>query len=237
MARLRDLRVSARAWRIGAAVLIAAAGVEGCSDSGAMRPLGNVLTGIFFPISNGDTRTYRQTNAAGDTVALTQTVGAPTTVNGFRVFPMTTRNANGNVMRTEYYQVDNPTGIAWVGSDEGNSTLRLTPPLVTPLNLAPGKVVDETVSASGTGIFANVKTLTSVLHFEQLESVTVPAGTFAHCARVQVDTKYRDAAGAVIIERSGTAFLAPRVGFAKVISSLGTTNELTSANVGGTVIP
>lgn len=169
MRSVRAVISRARLWRVGAALLIAAAVAAGCSGSNGGSPVGVFLTGIFFPLNSGDTRSFRQTNAAGATVTLTRTVDAPTTISGFTVLPMITRNADGTVARVGYDLADSANGVAWAGSDEGTSTLWLTPPLVTPLNLIPGQAVTETVSATGTGAFANVKTLTSTFQFVRLE--------------------------------------------------------------------
>jgi hypothetical protein len=129
-------------------------------------------------------------------------------------------------------------GCSGQGSDEGTTaSFRLNPPLPTQTGLVPGRVVQLITPATGTGGFATVSNVTSNVTFVGLESVTVPAGTFAGCARLRLETVFRDTAGNVILSRSGTTYLAPGIGPIKVDIDGGNAYELTSAKVGDRTVP
>lgn len=229
---VRLLAVSALGFVTMAALLL------GCGGGDDDTPAGDALTRAFFPLQIGDTRRYIVTRPAGTADTLVQTVDSQTeAATGTPLFTLITRDGAGSVRRVDVNgHADN--AMLWAGSDEGTTaSFRLNPPLATQTGLIPGRSVQFTTPTTGAGALATVGNVTSTVTFVGLESVTVPAGTFPACARLRLETVFRNAAGSVILSRSGTTYLAPGIGPIKVDIDGGNAYELTSAKVGDRTIP
>lgn len=192
-------------------------------------------TATYWPIRTGDTYAYKVTDSAGGVSGETRTFGAQTTFNGGAAIPWKRLNGSAN------YWATTASGIVNLGGTDpsANETWTYQPAISLPNTLALGQPVNQTytetdTNPSGTTVWQATLTLTLAGY----ESVTVPAGTFANCAKVVMSGSAT--AGTQQRQESHTWWLAPGVGAVKEINVengvTDSTLELTAATVNGTLV-
>lgn len=149
----------------------------------------------LFPMHAGDVYNYRGTETYNSTTNSSDwswTVGAARTVDGRSVYPFTD-TSDPDYTDTMYFLADTSAGIAGLGSDDVSSTSgtyasRYAPPLIYIPNGLPlgSSVTQTTVETSTDPASTSTYDVTLTVTFVAQESVTVPAGTFADCARLTV---------------------------------------------------
>lgn len=152
-----------------------------------------------------------QVNLNGVTVTRQETLDTSNRVTGFIYF---TQDANAYTFYG-FDQIEPP------GSGTVTSTTRVSPALRFPFNLAPGQTLNQTVTftVTETGQAPVSYTYTYGLTFFGLETVVVPAGTFANAAKVKTDFSFTEPGDGVTpattVTTSLTNFIAPNVGTVK----------------------
>lgn len=203
--------------------------------------LTTVLNANFFPLNVGDTRNLRRTTSQGTIGDFTQTVEAQTTLNGKSVFPFTTRDTQGAVVRIDYYGSDSSSGISVCGFDdfENNFSSRYEPCIFMPF-LGTGQNQSGTVQVTGGGGLASAVTADFVVSVVSFGEQTVPAGTFDNCAESTIRVTNKDSGGTVVEDGLFTSTLCPNIGGIRLshegLSIGDATSVLTSAVVGGKAI-
>jgi hypothetical protein len=127
-----------------------------------------------FPLDQGDTWNYLASWGS-----MTKTISGTTTLLGQIYSNMTYMDDQS----TDYLR--NATDGAYIGGnqDEGQ-VMVLSPALVLPNGLTPGQTRTENTTVYVDGVSQG--TLTANITFVGLDDVTVPAGTFANCMKVEM---------------------------------------------------
>jgi len=204
--------------------------------------MSQMLTSAYFPINVGDVRNLQRTKADGSQANFAQTIDAETNLNGVQVFPFTTKDAQGNVVRVDYYGADTSQGVLICGFDdnENNTTSRYNPCIFLPA-LMTGQSHSSTVSVVGTGLLANAVSLDYTFTVENFGTATEPAGTFNDCFMNSIQTTNKDANGASVESGTFTVTLCPNVGGVRLahtgLTFGSATSDLLSAVIGGKSYP
>lgn len=228
---------------LGALVWLGTSGAlwVGCGNSSSNN-LSTSRALLYFPIHAGDTWNYQDTHSDGSVHTAQQTVGAAQT-SGFNSTYAVTQSEDGvqlTSLTTE--PSEQYGGIRLLETDSlapAQATNVFNPPLLLPDTLIPGVTDNQRTAVVGTGAGQAAASATLSTTLVDMESVTVPAGTFNNCAKVTTTQQVLDASGKPISYGHGstrTTWLAPGVGVVKVTNDLGETLVLTSATVNGTKI-
>jgi len=180
----------------------------------------------YFPLGEGDTWTYNS-----DWGAYTKTVSGTEEIWGETCIRVVFDEGT-----VEWYQTDSDGVRFWGSQSPGEPQLTVNPPLFTPNGLYPG---DE--AASDTTLYLDgvpQGQLVATGRFVGFEDVTVPAGTFVNCLKLegQIDAP----PGYEEMEEPEYIWYALGVGVVKTDSRpLGgdSWRELLSATIGGTPYP
>jgi hypothetical protein len=186
----------------------------------------------YFPLDQGDTWNYQRLSSATGSSTVNLTVSGSTTIAG---------QLYANVVRTpstwiqiEYWQVA-ADGLRRGGELGDEGQLTLDPPLLVPSNLAVGQTILGSTTPSLDGVVQ--EPLTFTITFTGVETVTVPAGTFPNCLKLDVRLQASDQPGPDQL----TLWFAKGVGKVREyeIEPDGVTDDsqLTSATVGGVEFP
>lgn len=221
-------------WNIVFAIMIIA-GMGGKSSASDVA----FEAARFFPLNPETMFTYQTTAADGSTVFIQRHIGNATAPGGIStpVIPITESNATGVVLRVVYVMADNTRGVSMYGADnvESQCTERLSPPLLIPNTLKVGETKTQTVQVTVSGIGKDclpAAQVTYTMTFEQVEAVTVPAGTFQNCAKLLVHENWQDANGKTLAEKKRHLFFAPGIGIVKE-EEVGGHTSLELASVSG----
>jgi hypothetical protein len=151
-------------------------------------------------------------------------VGHPLTQadNALAIIPICEFDAQGIAAKIAYFSIDPTQGLLNHGEEdiEAGCTEVLSPPLTIPNGLTVGKTVAQTtnIMVKGQGVAClPAKTVAYTVTFENVESVTVPAGTFDGCIKLLIHITWQDAQGQTLRTGSVNLFLAPKVGLVKEI--------------------
>jgi hypothetical protein len=180
----------------------------------------------YWPLAEGDTWAYAR---VGDTATSTQTVSGTITLGGTTYHRMVYGDGDVDDMLVD------STGMHLGGMYSSGSQFVLTPAFLIPGGLAPAEtsgLQSSTVTVGG----VSQGTATFEATSAAIETVTVAAGTFTYCARIDMAITFPGDTPKTI-----SMWLAKGVGKVRQITvksgEVTKTDELTSATVGGVSYP
>jgi hypothetical protein len=223
-----------------------------CGGGGSSAPPGPTVTGngsapstgpgdamAYFPLAAGNQWLYNSTDSSTNTPLLifdvTAAVNGTKTVQGQLATILTHTNSSTAAAPTDQYYASSGGGITYLGTTDPADTIT---PLLIPYPQLLFPVTTGTVSsiagknltfgkdAAGKAITLN---LTQTIVNSGLETVSVPAGTFANAMKqvTTVNGTAVDGSQSILVSGTDTVWLAPGVGQVK---------ETTMANASGTSI-
>ncbi len=180
----------------------------------------------FFPLRSGDVYTYRESKLKeGTTTIIQKLIGHPRSPqsNAPAVIPIREVDAEGVTGEIAYFSSDSINGLLNQGEEdvETGCTEALMPPLTIPNGLTVGDTISQSMRLMIKGSSQDCLPATSAAYtvtFESVETVTVPAGTFAGSIKLLVHEIWRDAGGNVLSDGSTELFLAPNIGLVKEVT-------------------
>jgi hypothetical protein len=183
----------------------------------------------YYPLNPGDVYNYGGRRSDGTTF-VSHRIEVRSPAAGSNLIPLFTDA--GRFKNISFVTVDSTNGFQIHKVQDSDCLATYSPPMRIPHGLQMGASFSQAVNAvSNCGGFIARGTVSRKVTFEGLETVTVPAGTFANCAKV-IETMTADNQTISI-----TYFLAPGIGPVKTINTFEGTLELISATIGGRTMP
>lgn len=208
-------------------------------------------TADYYPLGQGDTWTYRETEEDGEIEYETKTVSGTETIDGV----VATKVLEDS---DEYELFTNSNGITFYKSydiNEEDGVVEeevdiLDPPLIyvpTEVSIGTKHTFNSTIRHTENG-FSATGTISIETTVEGIENVTVPAGTFENCLKIKIKRNVASSDGSHTESTESTIWLAKGVGIVKDTGQGTETNngevdvdtwtdELVSATVGGVSYP
>lgn len=203
---------------------------------------GMSLSSIFFPVQAGDVHNLQRTNAQGKVANFQETVEPVMDLNGTSVFPFTTRDLSGNIVRTDFHGTDLSSGVSICGWDdfENDFSARYAPCMFLPF-LSAADSVNGSAAVQGTGNFADATRMDFIMTQEDFGTIQVPAGTFMDCGTSKVEVTHFDSSGNILEQGVAHISLCPQVGLVQIshegLSIGSATTRLVSGTAGGMSVP